>query len=326
MAKENIKLSIIVPIYNMEQYLHRCIDSLVNQTLEDIEIILINDGSKDGSQKIINQYTKKYNTKIRSYNNKNQGISKTRNFGIDKARGEYIAFIDSDDFVEVDMFEKMYRKAKRDNLDIVVCDYYNYYDQTKKTTIENIISFENTSILNDLELIFKINPSPWNKIYKKSLILNFKYRFPENLKYEDFGYIPILLTEANKIGKIDKPLNYYLIRSNSETTTVDKRVYDIFKILDILFEYFKTKKIEHTKEVEYLFIYKLTTYNIQQKYNKEKNVKKDFISKSFKYLDNKYPNWKNNKYFKKQKFLVYLIKKSKILTNIFVTIGGKHEN
>lgn len=326
MAAKDIKLSVIVPIYNMEKYLNRCLDSLVNQTIEDIEIILINDGSTDKSQKIIDEYAKKYNKKIRSYTNKNQGISKTRNFGIDKANGEYIAFIDSDDFVEIDMFEKMYKKAKRENLDIVVCDYYNYYDQTKTTAIENIINFNNTNLLNDLELIFKINPSPWNKIYKRSLILDSEYRFPENIKYEDLGYIPILLTEANKIGKINKPFNYYLIRSNSETTTVDKRVYDIFKILDILFDYFKSKKIEQTREVEYLFINKLTTYNIQQKYNKEKRVKKDFISKSFEYLNNKYPNWKKNKYFKEQNILKYLIKKSKIFTNIYIMLGGKHEN
>ena len=326
MSANSIKLSIIVPIYNMERYLNRCLDSLVNQTLKDIEIILINDGSKDGSQSIIDDYTRKYNKKIISYTNKNQGISKTRNFGIEKAQGEYVAFVDSDDFVETSMFEKMYKKAQKENLDIVVCDYYNYYDQAKKIIPEKIINFKNTNVLSNLELLFKINPSPGNKIYNRSLILGSKYRFPENIKYEDLGYIPILLTEANKIGKINEPLNYYLIRNNSETTTVDKRVYDIFKILDILFGYFKSKKIEQTEEVEYLFIYKLTTYNIQQRNNKDKNVKKEFISKSFEYLGDIYPNWRKNKYFKKQKFLIYMIKRSKILTNIYITLGGKHAN
>ncbi|MBR6690046.1 MAG: glycosyltransferase family 2 protein [Bacilli bacterium] len=324
--KKDIKISAIVPVYNMEKYLERCLDSLVNQTLEDIEIIVINDGSKDNSQKIIDKYSKKYKEKIVSYTNKNQGISKTRNFGIDKAKGQFLAFIDSDDFVEKDMFEKMYNKAIKENLDIVVCDYYNYFDKTQTKHIEKIVDFNNTNLLNNLELIFKINPSPWNKIYKRELILNLNYRFPENIKYEDLGYIPILLTEANKIGKINIPYNYYLIRSNSETTTVDKRVYDVFKILDILYDYFKFKKIYNKEEVEYLFINKLTTYNLQQKFNKDKKVKKDFILKSFDYLNLKYPNWKQNKYFKGQNILKYLIKRSKFLTSIYIILGGKHEN
>lgn len=318
------KISVIIPIYNMEKYLEKCLDSVLNQTLKDIEVIAINDGSKDSSIEILKRYEKKYKN-LKVYNNENMGISATRNFGIEKATGEYIAFIDSDDFVDLNMFELMYNKAKNENLDIVVCDYYHYYETTQKKEIMPIISFENTNIKTNPKLIFEINSAPWNKVYKKSLIDKSKYNFPLNTKYEDLGYIPILLGEAKKIGKIDLPLNYYLIRGNSETTTIDNRVYDIFKILDILYEFYSSKTFINLEEVEYLFIKKLTTYNLQQKYSKNLNIGKKFIKDSFKYLDNKFPNWRKNKYFKEEKFLKHLIKSNFLLTNVYINIGGNHE-
>ena len=110
-----IKVSVIVPVYNVEDYLARCLDSLVNQTLKEIEIIVVNDGSPDNSQKIIDKYAKKY-LNIKAYKKENGGLSDARNYGIKKANGEYIAFIDSDDFVTTDMYEKMYQKAKTGNM------------------------------------------------------------------------------------------------------------------------------------------------------------------------------------------------------------------
>lgn len=320
-----IKISVIVPVYNMEKYLEKCLDSLVNQTLKEIEIIAVNDGSKDKSINILKKYSKKYKN-IKIYDHDNQGISKTRNFGIEKATGEYIAFIDSDDYVDTRMFEIMYKKAKKDNLDIVVCDYYNYYENKNKIEKFKIVDFKDTTISENKSLIFQINPSPWNKIYKKELFEVKKYRFPIGIKYEDLGYIPILLTEANRIGKVNIPLNYYLIRGNSETTTIDERVFDIFKILDILYEYFENKNMEKTKEVEFLFISKLTMYNLQQKFNINKKCANEFINKSFDYLNDKYPYWKINKYFIKTNKLKIFVKSSKWITKIYAGIGEQNEN
>lgn len=315
-----IKISVIVPIYNMEKYLKKCLDSLVNQTLNEIEIIAINDGSTDNSISILNEYSKKYKN-IRLFNNENQGISKARNFGIEKAKGKYIAFVDSDDYVETNMLEIMYNKAISDDLDIVVCDYYNYYENTGKIEEFKIVDFENTNIKNNRKLLFQINPSPWNKIYKKSLFNDKEYRFPIGIKYEDLGYIPILLSKAKKIGKVNVPLNYYLIRGNSETTTMDKRVFDIYKILDILYKYFEKEKINNSEEVEFLFISKLTMYNLQQRINTDKECANNFIDRSFEYLDSKYPNWKKNKYFIKVNKIKVLIKANKMLTKKYAKIG-----
>lgn len=315
--KNTIKISVIVPIYNMEKYLEKCLDSLVNQTLKNIEIIAINDGSKDNSINILKKYEKQYKN-IKVYDNENQGISKTRNFGIEKATGKYISFIDSDDYVDEKMFEIMYQKAEKDDLDIVVCDYYNYYENSGKLEKFKIADFQNTTINENKELIFQINPSPWNKIYRRELFINNNYRFPINIKYEDLGYIPILLMEAKKIGKVNVPLNYYLIRGNSETTTMDKRVFDIFKILDILYEYFKNKGVENSKEVEFLFISKLTMYNLQQKLNVDKECANKFIDESFKYLKDKYPNWRFNKYFIRNNKFKILIKANKFITKKYI--------
>ena len=102
--KKNIKVSVIVPVYNVEKYLNQCLDSLVNQTLEDIEIIVVNDGSPDNSQSIIDDYVKRYPKKVFSYIKKNGGLSSARNFGVEKAKGEYLAFVDSDDYIKKDMY------------------------------------------------------------------------------------------------------------------------------------------------------------------------------------------------------------------------------
>ena len=116
------KVSIIVPVYNVEKYLEKCLDSLVNQTLDSYEIIVVNDGSPDNSQEIIDKYVEKYPGIVFAYKKKNGGLGDARNFGIDKARGEYVGFVDSDDWVDKKMFEAMYNMAKTENDDVVICD------------------------------------------------------------------------------------------------------------------------------------------------------------------------------------------------------------
>jgi len=311
-----IKVSVIVPVYNVERYLEKCLNSLVHQTLKEIEIIAINNGSTDKSLDILRKYEKKFDN-LRVFDSKCRGISRTRNYGIEKAKGEYIAFVDSDDYVDKKMFKIMYDRAKKDDLDVVVCDYYNYYENDKSLKEVKIVDFDNTNISSNKSLIFQINPAPWNKIYKRKLFDNKNYRFPIDLKYEDLGYIPILLTTAESIGKVNLPLNYYLIRGNSETTTMDKRVFNVFDILDILYKFFKEKNMEKTKEVEFLFVNILTMYNLQQKYNNDKDCANDFINKSFAYLCNYYPTWRFNKYFLRVNKFKVIIKANKILTKIF---------
>ena len=160
-----MKVSVIVPVYNVEKYISKCLDSLVNQTLKDIEIIVVNDGSPDNSQKIIDEYVKKYPDKVKSYIKENGGQGSARNYGIELSTGEYIGFVDSDDFVELDMFEKMYNKAKQDNSDIVICGSYNVSEDYSKKEIDVFVNNYNT----DLENAIFGKMTVWNKIYKRNI-------------------------------------------------------------------------------------------------------------------------------------------------------------
>ena len=125
-----MKVSIIVPVYNVEEYLRKCLDSLVNQTYQNIEIIIVNDGTKDNSQSIIDEYKKKFSKLINSYMKENGGLASARNYGIDKATGEYIMFVDSDDYIDTNMVEKLVRTASKKYSDIVVSNFYRVEERT----------------------------------------------------------------------------------------------------------------------------------------------------------------------------------------------------
>lgn len=314
-----LKVSIIIPIYNAEKYIERCIESCLAQTFENIEIIAINDGSSDNTKNILSKYNE--NPKVCIYNNKNHGISYTRNFGITKSTGDFIMFVDSDDYLESQMIELLYNKAIKNDLDVVVCDYFEIVAKKRKKI--KIVQFDNCSLLDNLNLVFEINASPWNKLFKSELIKKCNLRFPCNLKYEDLGYIPILLLNSKRIGKVNQCLYNYIIRSNSETTTVDNKVFDIFVILNILYDNYKKYGIHNSSEVEYLFIKKLSIYNLQQKYNKDNKNAIAFINKSFQYLYNKYPNWQKNKYLKQENFCKRIIKKHRFMIKLYVKLGGR---
>ena len=160
-----IKVSVIVPVYNVEKYLDKCLDSLGRQTLKDIEIIVVNDESPDNSQKIIDKYSKKYSV-IHGYKKKNGGVSDARNFGIKEAKGEYIAFVDGDDYVSIDMYEKMYEKAKAGNFDVVVCDLNYVYEDGSIKRVSSKIEKDTTNIK---KTYVNMYPCVWNKIYKRGL-------------------------------------------------------------------------------------------------------------------------------------------------------------
>lgn len=311
-----IKVSVIVPVYNTEKYLGICLSSLVHQTFKDFEIIVINDGSTDNSQRIIDDYKKEYPKLIKSFSFPNQGISKSRNIGITKAKGKYITFIDSDDYVDITFLEEMYNKITFEKADLCVCDYYtvNEEEEIKKFKIDD---FPNSSLKDNPELLLKVNPSPWNKLFKKELFKNLKF---ENIKYEDLLLVTKILLEAKKIVKLNKYLNFYRIRENSQTTIMDTRVFDILKILEELNAYFKDKKVftDLYCEIEYFNIRRLMIYVIQQRHQKDKDIRERFISASFNFLDDNFPNWRKNKYYKKRNILKRMIESHRLMAQIYV--------
>lgn len=311
---KKVDISIVVPVYNAEKYLDRCLTSLVEQTKKEIEIIIINDGSTDNSEKVIKKFK---DDRIKYIKNTNQGIGATRNEGIAKATGKYLMFIDSDDYLEENTCELLFNKAEKDNLDMVVCDFYRE-NETGEKKKEKITTFENTTIKETPELLYKINMSPWNKLYKTKMIKDNNVYFEEDLKYEDTPFVFISMDKAKKIGKIDKCLNHYIIHSNSETTVRDERCFDIFEIIRIVRDYFEDKK--YAKEsLNRWIVWIVTNFTIQQRNQEDIHIAMNFIDHAFNYLKAIVPDYKNNKYYE-GRGIKKLIEKSRLLTKIYVRL------
>ena len=310
-------ISIIIPAYNAEKYIEKCIESLLTQTKKELEIIIVNDGSKDNTEDIIKKYDDK---RIVYFKNKNQGIGKTRNFGIKKSTGKYLMFVDSDDYLEKDACELLYNKAEKDDLDLVICDFYREYDN--KLIEEKIIDFKNTSLKDKPEILYKVNLSPWNKLYKSEMIKNNNIYFDEEFKYEDTPFVFIALDKAKKIGKVNKCLNHYIVHENSETTIRDEKCFDIFEIINIVRDYFQDK--EYAKEsIDKWTVWIITNFTIQQRVQEDKTLAMEFIDHAFEYLRINVPDYKNNKYYETRTLLKRTIEKNKLLTKIYCKLYRK---
>ena len=242
------KISIIVPVYNVEKYIDKCLKSLTQQTLQDIEIIIVNDGSLDKSVEIIEKYVKENPTKIKYYKKENGGLSSARNYGLEYATGEYIAFLDSDDYVACNMYEEMYNLAKKENADMVECDFIWEWEYGKKI-------FDKRREYKTKEEMMKMpRVVAWNKIYKREILNKNKIRFPEGLIYEDMEFFYKLLPHLNKISYINKYFVHYTQREDSITNKQTQKVEDIFKILDNIFDYYIDQKLynRYEKELKYM--------------------------------------------------------------------------
>lgn len=283
-------VSVIVPVYNMEKYLNKCMDSLVNQTLEDIEIIVVNDGSSDNSQKILDKYKEEYPNKIKVINQENLGISAARNNGIKVATGKYLGFVDSDDFVDLNMFKHLYKKIEETSSDIVVCNYKKYYMLNEEYSDINVvknINFDN--IYDDPSIINSIDYAPWNKLYKKDLFENIE--FPLNKKYEDINAILKIFFKAKKISKLGEYLYFYRINEKGETLTINKKIEDIVFILQDLVNWTKMQNkyslIENELKklcINQTFYYLILAYQLNdlEYINNFRNKIIDFLNSSFK--------------------------------------------
>lgn len=291
-----IKVSVIVPVYNVEKFIDKCLNSLVKQSLKEIEIIVVNDGTKDNSQKIIDKYVKKYPDKIKSYIKENGGQGSARNYGLKKATGEYIGYVDSDDFVEKDMYKKLYNKAKENNYDIVVCGNYNVSEDYQNKNIDAFINNYNT----DLENIFFGKMAVWNKIYKRDILIKNKLEFKEKVWYEDLAFTLKAIMNSNTFAFIDEPLYDYLIREGSTMNNSNvKRNLEILEAFNDILSYIQhNKKEEYFSKIEFLAIDHIYISAIVRvlKAEADDKVKRETINKLLDYMNKKFPNYKNNKY------------------------------
>lgn len=287
------KVSVIVPVYNVEKYITKCLNSLINQTLDDLEIIVVNDGSKDGSEEIIKEF-KKSHKNIIYVKKENGGLSSARNFGLLYATGEYIAFLDSDDYVDRTLYQKMYEKAKATNSDYVECDFYWMYPDHQKHDI-------GYRYKDKKEMFAKARVVAWNKLIKRGLITDNKLQFPEGLYYEDIEFFYKLLPHINKFAFVEEPLIYYVQRENSIVNKQDHRTKQIFIILDNVINYYKENGIyeEYEKEIEYTYTRLLLCSSLKRMMHiGDETTKELALKETWQNLNSKFPKWKQNEILK----------------------------
>ena len=302
------KISIIVPIYNAEKYLRKCLDSLVNQTLKDIELILVNDGSKDNTEVILNEYKKKYKN-IKVINQQNQGVINARINGLKKASGEYIGWVDADDFVELDMFDKLYAKAVNDNVEVVICNY-NFYP---KDVINKEKWFKDYN--GEVDYKFLINNSvQWNKIVKKELLD--RIDAIKLFKLMGESCYTLVLINANGISTISECLYNYRVGHSSLSSNFENiNWYE--KTVDKAFakyEYVKNNNYDD-KWIEYnyyAYLYYILILSVVYAYNDKRKEYKKYVKII-----------KKEKLFSK-KYNKYLLQNMSYIKIIFFKFLGIH--
>lgn len=296
------KVSIIMPAYNAEKTINKSINSILKQDYENIELIVLNDGSKDRTKDIIKSFKDK---RLIHIEKNNSGVGDTRNRGLEVSTGDYIMFVDSDDYIEKDCISKLVKVLEKNDCDLVICDYYI---ETSSETIEIHFGYsEPTNLKESKELITKINLAPWNKIYKKELFRNKDNRFSVNLKYEDVPFVIQAIIDAKKIGFVPECLFHYVLTKNSETFTRNKRIFDILKICNIIED--KLKIYNYIAKTE-LIVRILSYYLKNSRFLRDKTLRNDLIDAIFDYLNNLDKNWKKCSIIKANSFI-----KRTIITN-----------
>lgn len=274
---ENTKdlISVIVPVYNVEKYLPQCIDSILNQTEKNLEIILVDDGSLDNSGKICDEFSKK-DDRIVVIHKKNNGLSSARNAGLEIAKGNYIGFVDSDDWLDKSMYEVLLKLLKENNSDISCCDFFktaNSDDSIPHIDNEIINSYNNIESLNNFyNGLYTQTVVAWNKLYKRELFKDISY--PVGKIHEDEGTTYKLYYKANKITYTNRPLYYYRITPNSITTSkFNKKRLDIIDVYDEKVKFIKNINNEeiYSKTLKW-YLFKLINCYFECSNNIENNT------------------------------------------------------
>lgn len=303
------KVSLIIPVYNVENYIEKCLNSVVNQTLKDMEVIIVNDGSKDLSKQKIQKYLEKYPW-IKYLEKENGGLSDARNYGMPYATGKYIAFLDSDDYVEETMYEEMYNIAEKENADMVDCDFVWEYPNRKRKDIGEIYKTKK-------EMIEKCRVVAWNKIIKREILEKTKIKFPVGLRYEDMEFFYKLVPYINKVSFIKKCFVHYVQRENSIANTQNVRTKEIFIILDNIISYYKEKGLydEYRDELEYIYV-KFLLCSSLKRISKiaEKRERKQAQKETWDNINKKFPNWRKNSILKKKNLKNLYIKSNNKVT------------
>ena len=305
------KLTVIVPAYNAEMLIEKTLDSILEQTFNDYELLVVNDGSTDNTLEILNSYAIK-DSRVVVINQANGGAAKARNTALRKAIGDYVTFVDSDDYIEKEMFANLYDKVTKENLDLCICDYY--YEQGDKRQYYSARPNLSCDIVKESILSF---PAPWGKFIKRKLIVENNLYFYENDFYEDIAVVPAYGLFTKKIGYVTKPLYIYYQRTNSLMNQVkySSKMKDIFSSLNNLISIFKTNDKFNCfhSEIEYLYITHLL-HDASLRFLPFSEAS-DSLGMIRKLMMDTFPSWEKNKYYKRQslkyKIVCHLLYKGK---------------
>ena len=293
------RISVIIPVYNSERYLKKCLDSLLDQTYQDFEIIAVNDGSTDGSRAVLDQYQAKYPDTVRVYDKENDGQGAARNFGMEKAAGEYVLFLDSDDYIEKSMLETLYNAAVQQESDLVVCDYYEIEEGSGKKIVSKAMPKFSENRNTDY---FLSNPSPWNKLIRLRVMREHGIRFLEHHIYEDLATLPILAGYAAHIAYVEEPLYNYIIHAGSSMRQkcYHTKLESIFTAMAHLDGELHTRGLaeKYGAELEFLYIQHLL-YAASGRFLCYREGR-DQLTRIRAIMKVKYPEWRKNRYYKKQ--------------------------
>ena len=325
------RISIIIPIYNVNKYLRECLDSIINQTLKTIEIICINDGSTDNSLEIIKEYI--YDNRIIIINKNNSGYGDSMNQGLNIASGEYIGIVESDDFIDINMFENLYKITKKGDIDIIRSNFYLYWEKNKKEALNfKILKNLYNKIFNPMELqnIFLVQPSIWAGIYKKLFLIKHDIKFltTPGASYQDTSFFYKTLYKANKIFCTKKAFYYYrqtnsnssvnnntlnkVIFAHIELNEIEKFIKKDIKLYNKNQRYFNTKKIT-------TLLWNLNRVDKKKQYNKILYKEIYEILKSDNYIHEQFNNFEIN-------FLNYLKNNGEEITSEIFLYSPKEKN
>ena len=284
---KNPKISVIVPVYNVEKYVKVCLDTILDQTFSDIEIICVNDGSTDNSRKILSEYEKK-DSRIKIVDKENGGLSSARNAGLKVAKGEYISFIDSDDWVDKTMLEKLYKSMTEFNTDITICAVHQF-DETKQCIDDSnpyyTLGYFNETFDNKAFTYKELKPfimdvcvMAWNKLYRKSTIDECKAVFPDGLIWEDGPFFFSIISKNKKISIVRDFLYYYRInRKGSIIQKGGKQFLDIIDVVELMYN--SIKDLPDFEDIKYNFFKKKTEDIISRYDNLNPKYKTAFVKK-----------------------------------------------
>ena len=290
-----MKVSLIIPVYNVENFLYRCLKSVENQTYKDTEVIIINDGSTDNFYKIIDEFVAR-NENFICYTIENSGPGGARNYGILKATGDYIVFLDSDDYISEDCIEKLFNAAQKNDSDIVVCNNYDVTEEGEIITLYECNAKNRTTSAQESPEIFFNRQCPWGKIYRKSLFDNLFYATKE--WYEDLRLVLKIYLRAEKITYIEDALFFYVQRAGSIMNNAKAiRNLEIITAFEDIISYFNEKDVyeKFKAEIDYLIIEHIAVATITRVVMSGAEEKDMVIEKLQKYVS-QFDGIYNNKY------------------------------